>query len=74
MVNYDIMARAALGEKSVEQAEFVGVVKKSVEFFSVFRVVDVYPSLRFLHHLSWQWRTIQKLHDRSDRIITTIME
>ncbi|KAH6838124.1 hypothetical protein C2S53_001215 [Perilla frutescens var. hirtella] len=74
MTNYDIMARAALGKKSGEQAKFVAVVKGAVEFFSVFRVVDVYPSFRFFHRFSPQRRKIQNLHDQSDTIIGKIME
>ncbi|KAI3459032.1 hypothetical protein Pfo_015695 [Paulownia fortunei] len=74
MTNNDIMARAALGKKTNDKATFIATVKESVKFFSVFHMVDVYPSIKFFHLISRSKRKIEKLHHQSDRIIGNIIE
>ncbi|GFP89553.1 premnaspirodiene oxygenase [Phtheirospermum japonicum] len=73
MTNNDIIARAALGNKTNDKSEFISVVRESVKFFSVFHSFDAYPSIKLFRLISASKRKIEKLHRQSDRIIGKII-
>ncbi|KAL3624989.1 hypothetical protein CASFOL_031657 [Castilleja foliolosa] len=73
MTNNDIIARAALGNKTNDKSEFISIVRETVKFFSVFHSFDAYPSIKLFRLISASKRKIEKLHQQSDRIIGKII-
>lgn len=72
MVSSNI-SRAAFGDKSKDQDEFVDLVRKVVEMSSGFGVDDLFPSIKPLHILSGMKPKLEKIHKRVDKIIENII-
>lgn len=73
--NLNIMVRAAFGRKSGDEvADLNAIIKEAQGFLTVFNVVDVYPSLRFLRLFSWMKRKIERHHRRLKGITESIIE
>ncbi|CAK8539819.1 unnamed protein product [Lathyrus sativus] len=67
------ISRAAFGEKSKDQQEFVELVKKVVEISSGLDVDDMFPSIKPLHILTGMRSKLDKFHKRVDTIIGNIV-
>jgi cytochrome P450 len=68
-----VISRAALGDKSNDQDEFVNLVKKAVELAAGFDVDDLFPSIKLLHKLTGMKPKLEKIHKRVDEIIENIV-
>jgi hypothetical protein len=68
-----VISRAAFGDKSNYQDEFVNLVKKAVELAAGFDVDDLFPSIKLLHKLTGMKSKLEKIHKRVDEIIENIV-
>ncbi|KAK7385619.1 hypothetical protein VNO78_31353 [Psophocarpus tetragonolobus] len=68
-----ITARAAFGEKSKGQEEFISLVKKLVNLVERLFVFDIFPSQKWLHVISGEIPKLEELHREYDMIIGNII-
>ncbi|XP_024029879.1 cytochrome P450 71D9-like [Morus notabilis] len=72
---YSITSRAAFGEKSEDQEEFISLAIEVAKILGGFDLTDLFPSLGFLDPLIFGTREkFERLHQRSDRIIDNIIK
>jgi hypothetical protein len=69
-----VISRAAFGDKSNDQDEFVDLVRKVVELAAGFDVDDLFPSIKLLHKLTGMKPKLEKIHKRVDEIIENIVK
>ncbi|KAL3629345.1 hypothetical protein CASFOL_026567 [Castilleja foliolosa] len=75
MMSYDIMLRAALGQKTDDTAVFVRVVQEGMQNVSVFGISDVYPSLKaVLRPFSGMRRQVENDHEKMDMVLGKIVD
>ncbi|GFP92941.1 premnaspirodiene oxygenase [Phtheirospermum japonicum] len=74
MTIYDIMVRASVGKKNSANAKFIATIKEVVDFLSVFRIADVYPSIKFLTAISGTKRKLVEMQRQLDKMMTNIVE
>ncbi|XP_058772767.1 cytochrome P450 71D8-like [Vicia villosa] len=67
------IARAAFGEKSQDQEEFVVLVKKVIDLTSGLDIDDLFPSIKPLHMLTGMRSKLEKFHKRVDTITENIV-
>ncbi|XP_004511998.1 cytochrome P450 71D8-like [Cicer arietinum] len=67
------ISRAAFGDKSKDQDEFVDLVRKVVELSGGFDVDDLFPSMKFLHVITGMRPKLEKIHKRADTIMGNIV-
>ncbi|KAL3619455.1 hypothetical protein CASFOL_037025 [Castilleja foliolosa] len=60
--SYSTMVRASVGKKIAEKAKFIATIRKIAEFLSIFRIADVYSSIKFLHVTTGVRRKIDEMH------------
>jgi hypothetical protein len=72
MVN-SITARAAFGKKYKHQQEFISVLQEINRFRPGFDVPDLFPSLKFLRHVTRTKSALEKLHGKMDKILEEII-
>lgn len=72
MVN-NITARAALGKKCKHEQEFTSLVHQLTKFVAGFDVPDLFPSLKFLHHITRTKSSLDKIHRKMDMILDEII-
>ncbi|XP_019078123.1 cytochrome P450 71D10-like [Vitis vinifera] len=71
---FSIIARAAIGEKFEGQDAFLSVMKEIVELFSGFCVADMYPSVKWLDLISGMRYKLDKVFQRTDRMLQNIVD
>ncbi|KAL3649922.1 hypothetical protein CASFOL_006325 [Castilleja foliolosa] len=71
---YDTIVRASVGKKIEEKIKFIATIKKIVEFISIFRIADAYPSIKFLPVIIGDMRKIDEMHRQWDEMFTSIVE
>ncbi|XP_044494818.1 cytochrome P450 71D10-like [Mangifera indica] len=72
-LTYGVTARAAFGERCKDEEAFVSCVLEAVEAATGFSLVDFYPSVKAIHIISRSDLKLEKLHQRSDRILEKIL-
>ena len=73
-LTFNIIARAALGQRSKHTYSFKSVMKELVEVFSGFCVTDMYPSLQWLDLITGMRYKLDKVFQRTDRILQNIVD
>ncbi|GFP96415.1 premnaspirodiene oxygenase [Phtheirospermum japonicum] len=73
-VNNDTMVRASVGKKIAEKVKFIATISEAVEFLSIFRIADAYPSIKFLPVISGVRRKIDGLQRQLDKMMASIVE
>ncbi|KAL3653161.1 hypothetical protein CASFOL_002842 [Castilleja foliolosa] len=72
--SYNTMVKACVGKKIDENAKFIATIRKIAEFLSIFRIADVYPSIKFLPVITGVRRKIDKMHQQLDKMLANIVE
>ncbi|KAK9230451.1 hypothetical protein WN944_023421 [Citrus x changshan-huyou] len=65
--------RAAFGSRFEQQDEFVSLDKEICKLAGGFSLVEVFPSLNFIHFFSGMEAKILKLHDKADKILDNLI-
>ncbi|KAI3515133.1 hypothetical protein L1887_13884 [Cichorium endivia] len=68
-----ILSRAAFGKGIKDQREFTEIVKEILRQTGGFDVADIFPSKKFLHHLSGKRGRLTKIHNKLDNLINNII-
>ncbi|KAJ9691395.1 hypothetical protein PVL29_013546 [Vitis rotundifolia] len=71
---FSVIARSAFGEKFEGQDAFISVTKEMVELYSGFCVADMYPSVKWLDLISGMRYKLDKVFQRTDRILQNIVD
>ncbi|XWS27548.1 hypothetical protein CRYUN_Cryun26dG0125400 [Craigia yunnanensis] len=70
----NITARAAFGAKCKDREAFSEVVQEAVEIVGGFSLSDAFPSIKFLQLVSGRSFQLEKLHEKSDKILENIIQ
>ncbi|GAY66411.1 hypothetical protein CUMW_248540 [Citrus unshiu] len=65
--------RAAFGSRFEQQDEFVSLDKEICKLAGGFSLVEVFPSLKFIHFFSGMEAKILKLHGKADKILDNLI-
>lgn len=65
--------RAAFGSRFGQQDEFVSLDKEICKLAGGFSLVEVFPSLKFIHFFSGMEAKILKLHGKADKILDNLI-
>ncbi|GFP95571.1 premnaspirodiene oxygenase [Phtheirospermum japonicum] len=68
------MVRASVGKKMSDKVKFIATITEIAQFLSIFRIADVYPSIKFLPVISGARRKIDELHRQLDKMLLSIVE
>ncbi|KAH0464651.1 hypothetical protein IEQ34_007437 [Dendrobium chrysotoxum] len=68
------IARAAFGKGSPQQKRFLLAMKKTFEYLSGFKVVDLFPSWSFLGEISGLRHRMERVHMEMDGVLNEIIE
>jgi hypothetical protein len=72
MIN-SIISRAAFGDKSEDQDEFVSLIRKAIVVSGGFEFDDLFPSMKFIHTLMGVKAKIEKIHKSVDKILDNVV-
>lgn len=70
----NVTARAAFGAKCKDQEAFSQVVQEAVQIVGGFSLADAFPSIKLLQLLSRRSFQLEKLHEKSDKILENIIQ
>lgn len=73
-VSFSITSRAAFGKRCKDEKAFIPIVKEISKVAAGFSLSDLYPSVKVFQLISGMRNTLEKLHQRIDRILETIIE
>ncbi|XP_061999065.1 desmethyl-deoxy-podophyllotoxin synthase-like [Rosa rugosa] len=68
-----ITARAALGKKCKHEQEFTSLIDEINQLAGGFAVPDLFPSLKFLRHVTRFKPPLEKIHGKMDRMLDEII-
>nr|X2JI34.1 RecName: Full=Germacrene A hydroxylase; AltName: Full=Germacrene A oxidase; Short=TpGAO [Tanacetum parthenium]AHN62855.1 germacrene A oxidase [Tanacetum parthenium] len=68
-----ILSRAAFGKGIKDQKEFTEIVKEILRQTGGFDVADIFPSKKFLHHLSGKRARLTSIHQKLDNLINNLV-
>lgn len=68
-----ILSRAAFGKGIKDQKEFSEIVKEILRQTGGFDVADIFPSKKFLHHLSGKRSRLTRIHTKLDNLINNLV-
>ncbi|KAG8375408.1 hypothetical protein BUALT_Bualt10G0097000 [Buddleja alternifolia] len=71
---YDITTRASLGKKTSEKGTFTSMMKEVVKLAGGLSIADLYPSIRFLPLITGIKFRIERMHQKTDRILNSIID
>ncbi|XP_065882067.1 cytochrome P450 726A27-like [Euphorbia lathyris] len=69
-----IVARTVIGRKNRNQEAVLEVMNRLVKAIAGFTVLDLFPSLQFIHVITGMKSTLLKLHKEADQIFENIIE
>ncbi|KAJ1415264.1 Cytochrome P450 [Sesbania bispinosa] len=69
-----IVSRAAFGDKSQDQDEFVSLIRKAIALTGGFELADVFPSMTPIHILTGVKSKYERIHKRADKILENIIK
>ncbi|KAL5168520.1 Cytochrome P450 71D8 [Glycine soja] len=67
------VSRAAIGNKSKDQDEFMYWVQKVIGSVGGFELADLFPSMKFIHFITGTKAKLEKLLNRVDRVLENIV-
>lgn len=70
----NITMRAVMGTRCKEQDELIVAIKESLKLGNGFDLPDLFPSLKFLHSISGVKGSIDKVHNKVDKILDDIVK
>ncbi|TKY47003.1 flavonoid 6-hydroxylase 1 [Spatholobus suberectus] len=70
---FTITSRTALGNKCRHHQKLISVVKETTEAAGGFDLGDLYPSAKWLQHISGLKPKLEKLHQQADQIMKNII-
>ncbi|KAK7310358.1 hypothetical protein RJT34_07821 [Clitoria ternatea] len=70
---YNIISRAAFGMKCKDQ-EFISVIKEAVSLTAGFNRAELFPSTKWLQHVTGFKPKLEKLHRQLDQILEDIID
>ncbi|XP_050216849.1 desmethyl-deoxy-podophyllotoxin synthase-like [Mercurialis annua] len=70
---YGITARISFGKKCEDQEAFISVVDEILEAASGFGIADLFPSFKFLHHISGTMSKLRRIQGEADKILESII-
>ncbi|KAG8375419.1 hypothetical protein BUALT_Bualt10G0098100 [Buddleja alternifolia] len=70
---YDITTRASLGKKTSEKGTFTSMIKEVVKLAGGLNIADLYPSIGFLPLITGIKFRIERMHQKTDRILNSII-
>ncbi|KAJ9564720.1 hypothetical protein OSB04_000686 [Centaurea solstitialis] len=68
-----IISRAAFGKGIKDESAFRELVRETVKLTGGFDVADIFPSKKFLHHLTGKRAKLTKIHNELDNVIENII-
>jgi hypothetical protein len=68
-----IISRAAFGDKSEDQDEFVTLMRKAVTISGGLELDDLFPSIKVIHMLTGMKTKFEKIHKRVDKILDNVV-
>ncbi|XP_019425397.1 PREDICTED: cytochrome P450 71D9-like [Lupinus angustifolius] len=68
-----IVSRTAFSRKCKNHQEFISVIKEATEVAGGFDLGDLYPSAKWLQHISGMKPKLEKLHHQADQIMQNII-
>ncbi|KAK7310355.1 hypothetical protein RJT34_07817 [Clitoria ternatea] len=71
---YAIISRAAFGRKCKRQDEFISVLKEVVTVAAGFNIGDLFPSAKWLQHVTGLRAKLERLHQQFDQIVEGIID
>ncbi|XP_065847556.1 cytochrome P450 726A27-like [Euphorbia lathyris] len=69
-----IVARTVIGCKIENQQAFEQVISRFVKAIAGFTVLDMFPSLKFIHVITGMKSSLLKLHKEADKLLEDIIE
>ncbi|KAK2387019.1 cytochrome P450 71D11 [Trifolium repens] len=71
---FTITSRVAFGKKCKENQKFISVIKEAVAVSGGFELGDLFPSYKWLQHISGLKPKLEKLHKEADKIMQNIID
>jgi len=71
---YTIVSRAAFGNECRDQEKFISVVKQTVKIAGGFNLGDLFPSSKWLQHVTGIRRKLEKFHRQNDEMFENIID
>ncbi|KAJ9564719.1 hypothetical protein OSB04_000685 [Centaurea solstitialis] len=68
-----IICRSAFGKEIRDESAFRELVREAVKLTGGFDIADVFPSKKFLHHLTGKRAKLTKIHNELDNVIDDII-
>lgn len=68
-----IISRAAFGDKSEHQDEFVILIRKAIAISGGLELDDLFPSMKILHMLTGMRAKFEKIHKSVDKILDNVV-
>ncbi|KAG4953970.1 hypothetical protein JHK87_039564 [Glycine soja] len=69
----NIISRAAFGMKCKDKEEFISIIKEGVKVAAGFNIGDLFPSAKWLQHVTGLRSKLEKLFGQIDRILGDII-
>ncbi|CAI8596713.1 unnamed protein product [Vicia faba] len=70
---YTIVSRSAFGNKCKGQENFISVVKQSIKVAAGFDLGDLFPSAKWLQHVTGLRPKLERFHRQTDQILENII-
>lgn len=70
---YTIVSRSAFGDKCKDQEEFISVIKESIKVAAGFDLGDLFPSAKWLQHVTGLRPKLERFHCQTDQILENII-
>ncbi|XP_058788017.1 cytochrome P450 71D9-like [Vicia villosa] len=70
---YTIVSRSAFGDKCKDQEKFVSVIKESIKVAGGFDLGDLFPSAKWLQHVTGLRPKLESFHSQTDQILENII-
>jgi hypothetical protein len=70
---FTIVSRAAFGNKCKDQEKFISVVKQSIKVAAGFNLGDLFPSAKWLQHVTGLRPKLEKFQKQTDQILENII-
>ncbi|CAK8565725.1 unnamed protein product [Lathyrus sativus] len=70
---YSIVSRAAFGNKCKDQEEFISVVTESIKVAAGFDLGDLFPSAKWIQHVTGLRPKLERYHRQTDQIFENII-
>ncbi|XVF33886.1 hypothetical protein REPUB_Repub18cG0010000 [Reevesia pubescens] len=73
-LSYIIILRTAFSRRCKQHEAFILLLRKVVKVATGFSIIDLFPSIKLLHVISWMKAKLESLHHDFDVILERIIE